>query len=95
MTTRLEKGIDWGSRLSDLKVTYFFTPGGETVKTVAGKVESVGLNAYEKGQFKLAFDLYASFTKLKFKAVKSPDAADFVLTGYSGKQTLLGAMAPT
>ena len=94
MSSKLKKGIDWGTKLPDLKVTYHFTPGGETLKTVAGKVESVGLNAYEKGQFKLAFELYGAITKLKFKEVKSPEAADFVLTGYSGKASLLGAMAP-
>ena len=94
MPTKLEQGIDWGTRLGDLKVSYTFTPAGETLKTVAGKVESVGFNSYEKGQFKLAFKLYSAVTKLKFKEVKSADAADFVLTGYSGKATLLGAMAP-
>ncbi len=94
MPTKLEKGIDWGTKLRGLTVTYCFAEAGQTVKTFSGKVETVAFNGYEKAQFKLAFELYASFTKLKFVKAKSQDNADFVLTAYQGDERLLGSMGP-
>jgi len=95
MASRLERGIDWGTKLPGLTVTYHFAKAGGTYKSHSGKIESVGFNAYEKQQFKLAFAQYEAFTKLKFKAVGKAKKADWVLIGHEGEEgAALGSMGP-
>ena len=95
MPTRLEKGIDWGTRLPDLTVTYYFEKPGVVTKTHSGKVEALALSAYDKAQFKAAFAAYESITNLKFKQVNKAEKADFVLIGYDGVDSpSLGSMGP-
>lgn len=94
MATRLARAIDWGTKLSGFEVTYYFAGSGEKTLSPFGKIVSAGFSAYEKAQFKQAFKLYASFTDLKFRQVKDPSAADFILATYEDGKTSLGAMGP-
>ncbi|HET7717994.1 MAG TPA: M10 family metallopeptidase [Bauldia sp.] len=94
MATTLMRGIDWGTRLPDRKVTYAFVDQGISIDSPFGKIVSAGFVGYEKQQFRKAFELYASFTKLRFKEVAELEDADFRLLTFRTDSTLLGAMGP-
>ena len=94
MATRLERGIDWGTKLPDRKVTYGFIPEGDKAPSPFGKMTSEGFDAYEKAQFKLAFKIFATFTDLRFRQVEPASNADLYLLTYDGQRTSLGAMGP-
>ena len=94
MATRLERSIDWGTKLKGLEVTYRFVDKGEKSPSPFGKVVSAGFGAYEKAQFKEAFKLFASFTDLRFRQVGDASVADLSLTSFKDDQNSLGAMGP-
>ncbi|MCB1501751.1 MAG: M10 family metallopeptidase C-terminal domain-containing protein [Bauldia sp.] len=94
MAKRLERSVDWGTRLHGPTISYAFADKGEKIASPMGKIASVGLNHYEKSQFKLAFELYASFADLKFQRVKHAGSADLVIATYRDDSTTLGAMEP-
>ncbi len=94
MATRLERAIDWGTKLPDRTVTYSFVPKGEKTPSPVGKVVSHGFNAYEKAQFEAAFAQFASFTNLRFREVDEASVADLYVSTYKETRTSLGAMGP-
>ena len=94
MATRLERSIDWGTKLKGLEVTYRFVDKGEKSPSPFGNVVSVGFGAYEKAQFKEAFKLFASFTDLRFRQVGDATVADLSLTSFKDDKHSLGAMGP-
>jgi len=95
MATRLERSIDWGTKLSGgNEVTYRFVPKGEKSPSPDGRVVSAGFNAYEKAQFKEAFKLVASYTDLRFRKVGEASAADLSFTSVEDDEDWLGAMGP-
>ncbi len=94
MATRLERAIDWGTKLKGPEVTYRFVDKGETSPTAFGKVVSKGFGAYEKAQFKEALKLYASFTDLRFRQEGGSSDSDLSFTSYKDDKNSLGAMGP-
>jgi serralysin len=94
MATRLEMGIDWGTELPDRNVTYHFAAAGEASRSPLGRIVSDGFFKAEKEQFKLAFDIFASFINVRFFEVSQSAAADFNLVTFGENSSLLGAMAP-
>ena len=91
---RLERSVDWGTRLDDTRIGYAFVGKGDKIASPFGKITAEGLGRYEKEQFKLAFKLYASFTDLKFHQVKDQAAANLVIATFGGDSGTFGAMGP-
>ena len=91
---RLERSVDWGTRLDDTRVGYAFVGKGEKVASPVGKITAQGLSHYEKEQFKLAFKLYASFADIKFHQVKDQAAASLEIATFGGDSSTFGAMGP-
>ena len=67
--------IAWGTQLSSTNVQVYFGPLGYT----ADGFTSEGFNAYERGQFRLAFDLIEAATNLTFTETTNAASADLRL----------------
>ena len=93
MPTTPEKAIDWGTAVNhaDTFVYYYFYGAGET--TPFGDT-SAGWSAYEQQQFRLAFDIYASFLDLHFFETDQSGKADLNLLTYASSGSTLGSMYP-
>ena len=94
MARRLERGIDWGTRLKGADIGYGFVGSGEKFDGPLGEVTTLRMSHYEKVQFKLAFKLYASFTDLEFHRVKDATGAKLQIATYKDVDSSLGAMEP-
>lgn len=92
MATKLEQGIDWGTAVDtdDNTIRYYFYGEGE--KTPLGD-SSADWSSYERGQFKLAFNIFETFLDLDFKKVDKAKNADLHLATNTGSDSL-GLMFP-
>jgi len=85
MSTELETGIDWGSKVNASVITYHFAQGGSY-----NGVFAYNWTAYEIQQFQLAFDLFSSFLDVTFAEASTGqhltlvrgDAGDVGALGY-------------
>ncbi|MEZ5715570.1 MAG: pre-peptidase C-terminal domain-containing protein [Paracoccaceae bacterium] len=70
--------IDWGTQVATSAgntINIYFAPSGYS----ADGYTSEGFNAYEIGQFQLAFDVIESYTNLTFNVVNDPANAHMVV----------------
>lgn len=81
------ESIDWGGEVIDTGgsnvVKVYFAEPGETFDGVTAE----GLNAYEQGQFVLAFDLISEVVDLTFVIVTDSSSADMIIVGDDGGET--------
>ena len=70
--------ITWGIQRDNAVITYYFAPNGVTAAGADG-FTSDGFNAYERGQFELAFENISHVANLSFVEVTDIDDAEFIL----------------
>ncbi|MEX0282662.1 MAG: M10 family metallopeptidase [Arenibacterium sp.] len=84
-------GIDWGVKLDDPNVTFYFAKAGEVF---GDEFTEIDWNAYEKGQAKAALNEFTKISKLSFTEVTQSSTADFILTKSFQDGSTTGRMIP-
>lgn len=95
-------GIDWGTRVDSLPVSYYLYAAGEVVHADVdddGDDEptvATGWNAYEFAQVQKAFQTFSNIVNLQFVQTDSADGADFrmVNTPFGEDDDTLGVFLP-
>lgn len=88
------RAIDWGTRVDDPTVTYYFAPSGYFYSDPYTSVTAEAWNAYERGQMRKAMDRVEAVTNITFVESNS-SAADFVLMADAdGETNYLGFFVP-
>ncbi len=83
--------LDWGVKLDDPHVTYYFAKAGETY---GNELTDTEWSAYQKAQAVAAMGEYSEVSLLTFAEVNNPSQADFILTKNFLDSANTGRMIP-
>ncbi len=101
LSTQPLSSLDWGTKLSGSTVTYAFGAAGTSTTvteeySLGAGYTAEGFNAFERAQFRAAFDVLESVTNLSFVQTNTYSTADFRLLLDTNQFFFddLGAMVP-